>query len=572
MLQLERKVEARFPQWFSGERARIARPLLRSFAKLSRFPEIERFLERSGHLRGFAFVEAALELLDARYLIDQIERERIPETGRVVIVANHPMGGIDALALLACVGSVRRDVKIIANDVLTALDGLSELLIPLRVFGGNVGSDSVRAVQAALEREEAVIVFPAGEVSRLTLRGVRDAPWRQGFVRFAQAASAPILPVRIEGRNSALFYGISAVFKPLGTPLLPREVFARRGSRVVVRVGTPRGIDEFEGDRRRIGRDVRTAVESIGRRDERWPVRHAAIVHRPAQQHIRRDLDALPLLGETSDGKRIHAGRLSTDSPLLREIARLRERTFRSVGEGTGKRLDTDIHDSWYDHIVLWDANAGAVAGAYRAVDAGQVLAERGKRGLYTSTLFDFDDRLLPQLDGAVELGRSFVAPEYWGSRSLDDLWFGIGAWLRAHPHIRSLFGPVSISGALPAQALQLMVGYYSHYYGDTRGLAHSPHPFRLGPDLPGYGDLDADAAMRVLRGNLDALGARVPALYKHYTDLCEPGGARFLAFGVDHAFGGSVDGLIHVDLSRIKRRKFERYIAVRARGVSSQG
>lgn len=564
MRHLERKIEARFPRWFAGERARIARPLLRSFARLSQFDRIEAFLERCGHLRGLAFVEAALELVDARYLVDQVERERIPERGRVVIVANHPMGGIDALALLACVGSVRPDVKILANDVLLALDGLADLLVPLRVFGGRIGADSVRGVQRALEREEAVIVFPAGEVSRLTLRGVRDARWRDGYVRFAQAANAPILPVRIEGRNSALFYGLSAVFRPLGTPLLPRELFARSGSRVVVRVGTPRAIDEFGADRRSVSRDVRAAVETLGRRNERWPARHAALVHRPPAARIRSDLDHLALLGETLDGKRIHAGRLPTDSALLRDIARLRERTFRSVGEGTGKRMDTDVYDSWYDHIVLWDARADAVAGAYRAVDAGRVLAERGVRGLYTASLFDFDARLLPQLDGAMELGRSFVAPEYWGTRSLDDLWFGIGAWLRAHPHVRSLFGPVSISGALPQRAQQLMVGYYSHYFGGGHGLARSPHPFLLPCPPTEFGDLDADAAMRVLRDNLDALGARIPALYRHYTDLCEPGGARFLAFGIDAAFGGSVDGLIHVDLSRIKRRKFERYIAPR--------
>ena len=288
-------------------------------------------------------------------------------------------------------------------------------------------------------------------------------------------------------------------------------------------------------------------------------------MHRPPLARIRRDLDGLALLGETADGKRIHAGRLPTDSALLREIARMRETTFRRVGEGTGHRFDSDRYDSWYDHIVLWDAQADAIAGAYRAVDAGRALAERGQAGLYTASLFDLDARLLPMLGNAMELGRSFVAPEYWNTRSLDTLWFGIGAWLRAHPHIRSLFGPVSISAALPAPAQELIVSYYRRYYGDGQQLASAPHPFRFAASPPDFGTLDADDAMRVLRGNLDALGARIPSLYKHYTELCEAGGARFLAFGIDPAFAGSIDGLIHVDLERIKQRKFDRYIAARA-------
>ena len=566
MLDLERRLEVRFPHWFVGRRAALTRRLVRSLARVSHADRIDAFLRRTTHLRGLAFVEAALDLLDARYLIDHIERERIPEQGRVVIVANHPMGGIDALALLACVGQVRSDVKILANDMLQALDGLADLLIPLRILGGKPTPDSLRAVHAALERDEAVIVFPAGEVSRLTLRGIRDATWRHSFVRFAQGADAPILPVRIEGRNSALFYGVSAVFKPLGTPLLPRELFARYGSRVVVRVGAPRALDEFiDGrDRRSASAHVRRAVYTIGRSESAWTPRHAAIVHRPSAPRIRHDLDGLALLGETADGKRIHAGRLATDSALLRELARLREHTFRRVGEGTGQRLDTDIYDSWYDHIVLWDAQAGEVAGAYRAVPCARVLAERGLAGLFTASLFEFDAGLMPMLDQGMELGRSFVAPQYWGTRSLDYLWFGIGAWLRAHPDIRYLFGPVSISATLPLEARELMVGYYSRYFGDGSALARSANPFRYDRAAPDFGTLDADSAMHLLRSRLDALGTRIPTLYKQYVELCEPGGASFLAFGVDPAFGNSIDGLIRVDLSLIRPKKHARYIAGR--------
>jgi len=564
MLDLEGRIEARFPQWFTGRRAPFSRQLVRSLARIARIDTIDAFVRDHAHLRGFAFVEAALERLDCRFLVDQVERERIPESGRVVIVANHPMGAIDALALLAFVGSVRRDVRIVANDFLAAFEGLSDLLIPLRVFGGRAGADSLRQVDQALRSEQAVIVFPAGEVSRLTPLGVRDAAWRHGFLRFAEQAAAPVVPVRIEGRNSALFYGMSALFKPLGTGLLPREIFARQQSRLVIRVGAPRPIgDVMSGiaDRRRISREVRRAVYAIGRRGDRWSALQAPLAHRPAPAAIRADVERLPLLGENSDGLRIHAGRLATDSPLLREIARLRELTFRSVGEGTGRRLDTDVYDSWYDHIVLWDAAAGEVAGAYRIADCARVLGERGLDGLYTRSLFEIDGRLLPAIERSAELGRSFVQPRYRNTRSLDWLWQGIGAWLRIHPQVRHLYGPVSISAELPLAAREQIVGYYDRYFGGDRGLARPYHPFRYAGTAPDFGSLDADQAMAALRERLEPSGARVPILYRQYTELCEPGGARFLAFGVDPAFRNSIDGLILIDLDRLRPRKRARYL-----------
>lgn len=567
---LQAHVESRFPQWFAGRRAQLARPLLRGLARVTRLDAIDAFLAEHAHLRGLAFVEAALEHLDCRYLVDHIERERIPEHGRVVIAANHPMGGIDALALLACVGSVRRDVRIVANDVLARLGGLADLLIPIPVLEGRASGPQLAAVRQTLEADGAVIVFPAGEVSRWDWRGVRDGTWRPGFVRMAQAAQAPILPVRIEGRNSALFYGASALYRPLSTALLPRELFARRGTRVVLRVADPIQTSELLArpghDRRAASQAVRRAVDTLAQTRPDWQAPRA-VAHRTSLRALRADLDSLPLLGETSDGKRIHAGPLATDAPLLREIARLREQSFRQAGEGTGRRLDTDCYDSWYDHIVLWDAQAGEIAGAYRAAAGARVLAERGMAGLYTTSLFTLEPAVMDMVTHGVELGRSFVAPAYQGGRSLDSLWYGIGAWLRRHPQARYLFGPVSISPTLPREAHEWMVGYYSRYFSPAQEQARSPHPFRFAGEPPAFGELDADAARVVLQSQLQRLGTRIPTLYKQYVDFCEPGGVSFLGFGTDPAFAGTVDGLIRVDLARVKPAKRARYLQARADG-----
>jgi len=560
MIELEREVEQRFPDWFRGARERLARPLLRGISRLSRFDEINDFLARHGHQQGLLLVEAALEYLGTRYTVDQVERERIPATGRLLIVANHPSGGLDALALLHLVGGVRGDVRIVANDFLAAVPGLAPLLLPLRILGGKPTPESLAAVEQALEREQCVIVFPAGEVARLGLRGVRDRQWRQGFLRFARATGAPVLPVRIEARNSAVFYGAAAILKTAGTALLPRELFARRDLRISLRIGLPQLMDPDMAPEKALA-SVRQALFAIGSRRESTPSGPVPVVPPVDRRRLVEALALLPRLGTTPDGKRIHAGRLANDSPLLREIGRLREITFRAAGEGTGQRLDLDAYDAWYDHIVLWDPEALEIAGAYRVAPGKAVLAEHGVEGFYTASLFRYPCTMLGRLAQGMELGRSFVAPAYQGTRSLDYLWLGIGAYLRAHPGVRYLFGPVSISPDLPIAAREQLVAYYDRFFGCRRDGVAANRPFRFLASPPAFSELDADTAYRVLKSNLGALGTRVPTLYKQYTELCEPGGARFLAFGVDPDFNNSVDGLVELDLATIRPRKRERYL-----------
>lgn len=563
MLKLQERVESRYPQWFAGKRRKLTHSLLRHYTKVARVDQIEAFLAEHAHLKGLALINAALEHLDCRYLIDPVERQHIPEQGRVIIAANHPMGGVDALALLACVGSVRRDVRIVGNQMLGWLGALDELLIPVPVFEGKASISQLNAMRAALEQECAVIIFPAGEVSRLDWRGVKDGPWRPGFVRLAQSTSAPILPMRIEGRNSALFYSASAIYKPLGTALLPREMFASQGARLTLRAGAPcpaENLLEHNANRQAASQAVRRAVETLSRPQPQWRAPQA-IDHSRCLRALRKEIEDLPLLGTTADGKRIHAGRLASDSVVLHEIGRLRELTFRQVGEGTGRRRDLDRYDSWYEHIVLWDEQTCEIAGAYRAAAGARILEEHGLQGLYSASLFHFQPELHEMVASGVELGRSFVSPKYWGSRSLDYLWYGIGAWLRQHPQVRYLFGPVSISASLPLPAQEWLVAYYSRYYGDTQQLAASRHPFRYAKAAPEFSTLDADAAMHLMRAELERLGARVPTLYKQYVDLCEPGGVSFLAFGVDPAFNHSIDGLVRVDLNSVKPRKRARYL-----------
>ncbi len=560
MRPLEQQIAERFPHWFRGRRARLTRPALRSFGRWSGLDQAYAFLVAHAHLRDFEFLRVAMEFLNLRYQADEADRARIPASGRLLIVANHPSGALDAMALLDLVGSVRRDVRIVANDLLARIEPLAGLMLPIRMLGGQPGAESVRAIEEALQAGQCVIVFPAGEVSRLGPRGVTDTRWRRGFIRFARTTGAPVLPIRVQARNSAWFYGASALFKPAGTALLAREMFRRSQRRIRLRVGAPIRIEPAVPAAITLKR-IRRALYALGRREPEPSSAALPLIPAVDATRLAIEIAAMESLGQTRDGKSIRVGRLAPDSMLMREIGRLREQTFRAVGEGTGRALDVDPYDAHYEHIVLWDAPARKIAGAYRIARGARVLSEHGLKGLYTGSLFDYGEAALPRIAQGMELGRSFVAPEYWGSRSIDYLWQGIGAYLVRHPQVRYLFGAVSMSAALPLHAREQIVSYYQRYYGADGEQVVSRAPFRYSAPPPSFDGLDADTAFAVLRANLDALGASIPMLYKQYTELCEPGGARFLAFGVDAAFSDSIDGLIEVDLHRILPRKRARYL-----------
>ncbi|WP_312400840.1 lysophospholipid acyltransferase family protein [Stenotrophomonas indicatrix] len=562
MQELEQRLQQRYPDWFHGRRGQLARPLLRSVGRWSRLDRIEAFLRRNANVRGFDFVAAGLEFIEGRYHVDPAALARIPATGRLLIVANHPSGALDALALLDAVGRIRRDVRIVANDLLGAIGPLQDLLLPVRILGGKVQRSSLQAVEQALAAEQCVIVFPAGEVSRLSLLGIRDGRWQRGFVRFARAAAAPVLPVRVEARNSALFYGASTLFKPAGTALLAREMFARRGRPLRLRIGEPMQLGQGDPGAQLLA--VRRAVYALGRSTalaEGCPAGPEPLAAPVPPAQVAAAIAAATVLGQTADGKQILLASCTADSPLLHELGRLRELTFRQVGEGTGRSRDLDDFDLHYQHIVIWDGTAQRIAGAYRIMRGAQALARRGLTGLYSASLFRYSDDAIPRIAEGLELGRSFVVPDYWGSRSLDYLWQGIGAYLQCQPGIRYLFGAVSISAALPRDAREQLVAYYQRYYGAADGRVQSNRPFQYFAAPPCFGEMDAAAAFDVLKANLAALGTGVPTLYRQYTDLCEPGGARFLAFGVDPDFSDSIDGLIEVDLHAIRPHKRKRYL-----------
>jgi hypothetical protein len=344
-------------------------------------------------------------------------------------------------------------------------------------------------------------------------------------------------------------------------------MFNKHSVTIAVRIGEPIAFSQIDAlplSTREKARILKKHLYRIARNKSPLFITEKTIDHPQDRRTLKQELKASELLGETADGKKIFLFDYRPDSAVMREVGRLREIAFRSVGEGTGEKRDLDRYDRNYRHLILWDEDDLEIAGAYRLAETATMADP--ERNLYSASLFRYSDGMAPVFAQGIELGRSFVQPRYWGRRSLDYLWYGIGAYLRRHPDIRYLFGPVSLSNSYPKAARDLIVWFYSHYFPDTENLARSLSPFNMDQDSRErlarlFSGQDCSADFRVLKEQLDFMGVSVPTLYKQYSDVCEDGGVRFLDFGVDADFNYCVDGLVMVDLNYLKERKRERYL-----------
>lgn len=568
MLNVETFIQDKYPG-FHQRHPRLVRPLIRLLRLLFREKSFQQFEADYPHLEGFDFVEQVLDYFDFRYSVRDHERLRLPIQGRVVIIANHPIGSLDGLALLKLVRETRLDVKVVANELLYTLKPLHNLLLPVDNMGGNTSRQNLTAIREHLNNEGAMIIFPAGEVSRLSPQGVRDGKWHSGFIRMAVNSKAPILPIFVDGRNSALFYSVSIVAKPLSTLLLVREMFKQAKNCVEIRIGELISYDNYQRINvtlKEKSKLFKRHLYRIGQDRKGIFNTETAIAHPENRALLRDEIRQCEQLGETGDGKLIYLYHYEPNSLIMREVGRLREVAFRAVGEGTGSRRDIDGYDHKYFHLLLWDDDELEIAGAYRICDTSICAENLGKGHLYSSELFNYTESMKPYLERGLELGRSFVQPKYWGRRSLDYLWYGIGAFLRKNPSYRYLLGPVTLSNAYPEWAMEMLVYFYSRHYPSLQTLADPLLPYSINPErteelatkFPGK---DQKFEFAQLKSELAHMDLSVPTLYKQYTEVCELGGAQFAGFNIDPSFANCVDGLIIVDLARLKKSKRERYI-----------
>ncbi|MCT7634148.1 lysophospholipid acyltransferase family protein [Aliarcobacter butzleri] len=567
MIDIQKEIEKKFPKIKEKENV-LKKSLLKIAKKIVHEDSINQFLLQNSHLKGFDFVDAVLDYFDFDYTVSSNDLQNIPSTGKVIIIANHPLGGLDALCLLKLVGQIRKDVKILANDFLVGFEALHSLMIPLDNFKDRQSKESIKKIYEALKNEEAIIIFPAGEVSRATPKGVKDPAWNKGFLNFAKNSNSAILPIFLDAKNSKTFYTISLINKTFSTLLLSNEMFNKKSKNINIKIGqiipseniTPKGLNKDF-----LVNLYKKHLYALKKGKKSFFQTQSAIAHPVSKIDLYNELKKSPLLGQTNDGKKIYLYDYVEDSIVLKELGRLREISFRKVGEGVNKKRDIDKYDVYYQHIILYDKNELEIVGAYRIGNSDVIFKEFGTKGFYSNTLFQFNDEFIFYLQNSIELGRSFVQPKYWGTRALDYLWYGIGAYVKANPNIKYMFGPVSISGAFPAIAKDMLVFYYNYYYSSEKNLVEARTPFSYSShihDIKEFFTLeDKKRDFKSLKIALSNIGVNVPTLYKQYSELTLDDGVKFLDFNVDKNFGDCIDSFILVEIDKIKDSMKQRYM-----------
>jgi len=571
MLNIEAEINQRYPDFFHKKNTRlIAKPILAILRLLFHERELRQFGETYSHLTGIEFIEQVFEHFSFSYSVRPNEIERIPATGKAVIIANHPIGTLDGMALLKMVSKIRPDVKVVANDMLMIIKPLSDYFLPVDNMNGGTASERLQAIKAHLKAEGIIIMFPAGEVSRISPQGVKDGKWRNGFLRIASSIQAPIIPIYINAKNSLFFYSLSMLSKPVSTLWLIREMFKHAHNSVSIRIGEQINYQTYQSLDVPINTKTALFRKHLYRLIKDKPAifsTQSAIAHPENKALLRSEILACQKISENRDGKQIYCYHHQVNSSIMREIGRLREESFRLVGEGTGERRDVDIYDNAYVHILLWDDKELELIGAYRLFTTNNLDLINAQQQLYSASLFDYHSAMTPYLASGIELGRSFIQPQYWGSRSLEYLWQGIMEYVIQHSGSRYLFGTVSISNRYSQSAKELLVYYYQHFYGNNHKVASANMPFRLSEqaklrltDL--FADSNAEEGMSILKTQLNHMGFSVPTLFKQYTRLCNPGGAQIFDFNIDPNFNHCIDGLIVLDLTQFTEKNKKRFNA----------
>lgn len=504
-----------------------------------------------------ACFDRALDVLGVSLEVSGLQR--IPSCGPCLLVANHPFGMMEGIALGALVRAVRPDIRILGNSLLMQVPAFRELTIPVDPFGGpEAARRNVAGMRAAcrwLDEGGALLVFPAGEVAHLRVaeRGVTEGPWAPHLARLARREGVTVVPVHFQGRNRLRFQLAGLVHPLLRTALLPREFWARRGRPLRGAVGEPlpfRAIGALELDDRQLMATLRARCLAIGERPVDTGPEGVPVAAPEPLALLEAEIAALPpdAILDTSGSLVAYVAEAAQIPGMLRHIGREREVAFRAVGEGTGRARDLDRFDQYYLHLFIWDRAARALAGAYRMGRVDRILREQGVRGLYTRTLFALRPRLFHQLGPALELGRSFVtAPYQRGFGALNLLWRGIGRWVAKHPQYRHLLGAVSISNSYGTMAQWLMTRFLADNHQD-RALSRLVRPrrrvrLRTAADTPWPAN-SLESVSRLVQA-ADPEGRDIPVLLRQYLRL----GGRLLGANRDRRFNDAIDELIVVDL-----------------------
>jgi putative hemolysin len=496
---------------------------------------------------------------------------KIPQQGPVVIASNHPFGGIEGVILAWAIEQVRPDIKVLANKGLKIFPELGDYFIftnPL-VENDRQNASSIRTCLKHLKNDGALLIFPAGRVSYFQKDSKRivDHKWNRVVASLTTRSQAHFVPVFVSGQNSRLFYQLGRLYYRFRMLMLPRELVNKRNAKIQLSSGNAIPSAFYKcADPSELHTKLMRAQSYLldPAWQKSWPadtVTQLKPLHEAlGGQSILQEVQQLPAhqrLLEHKDLVVCFGYKHQLPNTVL-EIARLRELVFRQHNEGSGEPIDSDQFDDSYTHLFIMKQESGQIIGAYRMGQTDKLLADGKLDQLYLHRMFEFAPDFINRQKACLEMGRSFLIPEYQRSfQGLYLLWRGIGAFVCLYPHYRILYGTVSISKLYDPRSVALIK--QAMVTTTNKVKPRAAFDFTLPPEVM---DFCQHGTLRpylsaLLKG-LEADGKDVPILLKHYEKL----GATFHCMGIDRSFNDTPGLLLSVDLAAAPEKLLKLYLA----------
>lgn len=549
--------------------------------KILRIDVINKFYDKNKHLKDVEFLTAILTEFQIKFEIPEADLKRIPKEGAFVTVSNHPLGGIDGILLLKIILEQRSDYKIMANFLLHRIAPMKPYIMPVNPFEDRKDiKSSLAGFKQAIShiRSEAPLgIFPAGEVSTKKEGDlVVDKQWEPAAMKLIQKAQVPILPIYFHAKNSSFFYKLSNISGVLRSAKLPSEVLTQRHRVVKIRIGKAIQVkDQNEHkDLAEFTEFIRKKTymlanpyekEQVSLKDAATSTLKKTITPSSAPKKIVTSISSELIEQEVEnlrgydcrllESKNYEVFLVSADKipNILKELGRLREITFREIGEGTNNAIDLDSCDSYYHHMFLWDNAAKKIAGAYRMGLGSKIFAKYGIDGFYLQDLFRFEPELYGMMSESIEMGRAFIIKEYQQKpMPLFLLWKGIVHTTLRFPEHKYLIGGVSISNQFSSFSKSLMIEFMKSHYYDPYVAQYIRPKKEFKVQLK---DADKDFVFDATKADLNKFdrvidelepGLRIPVLLKKYIKQ----NAKVIAFNVDPLFNNAVDGLMYIKIA----------------------
>lgn len=546
--------------------------------KVLKISQLNKIYDRNKHLEDVTFLNAILNEFQIEFEIDPEELKRLPKQGPYITISNHPLGGIDGILLLKLMREHDPDFKIIANFLLHRIEPLKPYIMAVNPFENHKDSKSsvlgLKETLKHLKEGNPLGIFPAGEVSNFEEDDkIVDKPWEEGALKLIKKAEVPVVPIYFHAKNSQLFYLLSKINPTLQTAKLPSELLTQKDRVIRVRIGKPIPVSEqieHGSTIEELGKFLRKKTYLLANTTKedkkvyikipsfKLPTPRPEEIERPVLQdlivqeieELRKGKDRLL----QSKNYEVFLTESNKIPNILKEIGRLREITFRAVGEGTNKSIDLDQYDAYYHHMFLWDNDAKCIAGAYRMGLGNQIYKAHGIEGFYLTELFKMEPELYPMMEQSIEMGRAFIVGSYQQKpMPLFLLWKGIVHTTLRYPEHKYLIGGVSISNQFSDFSKSLMIEFMkSHFYDPYVAQyvqAKKEYKVKLKDADKDFVFNEAEADLNKFDRLIEEVepgGLRLPVLIKKYIKQ----NARVVAFNVDPLFNNAIDGLMYIRIA----------------------